>query len=84
MTLERFNAANAVFYQERNRQIVADYEAAPYGQRREIAAKYGLTYDSLRTLVMNHRRREQRGGYSQKQWKVLRDSGEVTPAADRS
>ena len=71
--MERFNAANAAFYQERNQRIVAEYDAAGFGQRKVIAAKYGIAYDSLRTLVMNHRKREQRGGYSQKQWKVLRD-----------
>jgi hypothetical protein len=68
--MERFNAANAAFYQQRNEQIVAEYDAAPYGQRRAVAAKWGLAYDSLRTLVMNHRKRQRRGGYSTKQWKV--------------
>lgn len=71
--MERFNAANAPFYYERNKQIVAAYEAAGFGERKALAAKYGLAYDSLRSLVSNHRRREQRGGYSVKQWKVLRD-----------
>lgn len=71
--LARFNAATAADYYARNLQIVADYDAAGFGQRRALAARWGLSYDSLRSLVANHRKRETRGGYSVKQWKVQHD-----------